>query len=326
MFRRFFAVILVFLLSGCNYPLMNPTSPAPESVIQTSAAKTVEVMGTSMAATLEASLPQGTSTSTPVVPTMPLFTATLLATITLAPFSPSPTATPSITPATECDRAVFVNETIPDETVFNPGQRFVKTWILRNAGSCTWKTGYKLVYVSGNALGAPESVALPEIVEPGQDVAISVNLKAPDIIGSYKGYWALKNAQGERFGLGPMADRTIYVQILVGAVPQEFAVTGAKMTVYPKDYSGKCPVKVTFTVELITNAAGTVVYQWLRGDGTRSKKQSIVFYEAGTQYITDDWKVGAPGDDLSDWEAIYIDEPNHQTFAPVKFFYDCDSE
>src|SRR5262249_14198062 len=48
-----------------------------------------------------------------------------------------------------CDGALFVSELIPDGTQMTPGQSFTKTWTIRNSGTTTWNSGYKLSWVSG---------------------------------------------------------------------------------------------------------------------------------------------------------------------------------
>ena len=58
--------------------------------------------------------------------------------------------------ATTCDWAQFITDaTVPDGTSFAPGTAFRKTWRLRNIGTCTWTTGYSLVYDSGEKFSAP---------------------------------------------------------------------------------------------------------------------------------------------------------------------------
>jgi hypothetical protein len=95
----------------------------------------------------------------------------------------------------------FVSDvTVPDGEDHAPDSTFVKTWKLRNAGTCSWATTYSVVFVSGNAMGGPASQNLTVTVAPGTSVDISVNLTAPHELGNYKGFWALRNASGQSFG------------------------------------------------------------------------------------------------------------------------------
>ena len=124
---------------------------------------------------------------------------------------PPPTVAPS-----GCDKASFVADaTVPDGTIFSPGAAFTKTWRLRNTGSCAWTTSYKLIYYSGEQMGAPTAVNLPWNVSSNQTVDISVNMVAPTTAGEYRGFWILANANGQFFGIGSDAAQPVWVEIKV---------------------------------------------------------------------------------------------------------------
>lgn len=99
------------------------------------------------------------------------------------------------------DDAEFVeNVTIPDRTEIEPGDTFVKTWRMRNVGTCTWTNNYSWAFKGGNALTIQEISPL-DIVSPGEEVDISVTLIAPDSPGLYSGEWQLSGSnQFEGFG------------------------------------------------------------------------------------------------------------------------------
>lgn len=141
----------------------------------------------------------------------PLFIFVLVA-LVLSVGIPSSTAAAQ----TYCDKAQFVADvTIPDGTSFERGTPFVKTWRLKNVGTCTWTTGYSLVFSSGEKMGGPDSVSLPYNVAPGQTVDLTVNLTAPSSPGAYRGYWKLQNASGVVFGIGYTASSSFWVDIKV---------------------------------------------------------------------------------------------------------------
>lgn len=98
-----------------------------------------------------------------------------------------------------CNNATFISETITDNTIFNPGDVFTKTWTLRNTGQCTWTTAYQLVFTSGNSLSGVVSSNLPYDVPPGGVVTLSVDLTAPYQYGLYKGIWSIKSDNGYTF-------------------------------------------------------------------------------------------------------------------------------
>jgi len=137
---------------------------------------------------------------------------------TVGPTAAAPTPTPAT--GTGCDLASFVTDvTIPDGTTLAPGASFTKTWRLKNVGTCTWTNAYSLVFVSGEKMGALDPVGLPQVVAPGQTVDLSVNLVAPILPGTYRGYWELKNAAGMLFGIGAAGDKPFWVQINVAGTP-----------------------------------------------------------------------------------------------------------
>ena len=97
------------------------------------------------------------------------------------------------------DSQYVADVTIPDGTIMSPGAEFVKTWRIRNSGTCDWETGYELVYVSGEHMGGPASVSLPAVPAGGQ-TDISVNLEAPSSYGTHKGTWRIRSDEGIVFG------------------------------------------------------------------------------------------------------------------------------
>ena len=94
-----------------------------------------------------------------------------------------PTSTPVAATSGGCDGASYISDvTIPDHTVENPGQTFVKTWMFQNTGSCTWDSNYALTFVSSDQMGGTNT-NLNTSVAPGQQAPISVTLTAPATTG-----------------------------------------------------------------------------------------------------------------------------------------------
>ena len=134
---------------------------------------------------------------------------------TATPTSSTPTPTATV-PASNCDKVQFISDvTVPDGTSFAPGAAFTKTWRLKNIGSCTWTTSYQLVFYSGEQMSGPSALNFPQTVAPGQTVDITVSLTAPNVAGSYRGYWMFKNASGALFGIGSLANKPWWVDIKV---------------------------------------------------------------------------------------------------------------
>jgi hypothetical protein len=145
-----------------------------------------------------------------------------------------------------CDWAQFIADvTVPDGTPVSPGANFVKTWRLKNIGSCTWTTAYSLVFDTGTQMGGPSSVNLPSNVAPGQTVDISITLTAPSTAGQYIGYWKFKNASGVLFGIGSTTNRSWWVQINVSGgstgVAYDFAANYCSASWYSAQGNLPCP-------------------------------------------------------------------------------------
>lgn len=108
------------------------------------------------------------------------------------------------------DDSEFVSDvTAPDGTPFAPGAIFIKTWRLRNTGTCTWDDSYRFTFLSGDRLSGPRSAPLGEPIQPGEEVDLSVMLIAPESAGTYHGQWQLFAPDGTPFGTRP------YVEIVV---------------------------------------------------------------------------------------------------------------
>jgi len=209
--RLMIAIGAIFIAAAaCSFPTkMQQTPTATNS--QTRAVETLDYLMTEVASRAATGTPgKEAPTNTPQSPTLAP-TSTLQPTNT-AVVLPSPTVTQV------CDQASFVADvTIPDGSVLQAGEVFVKTWRIRNSGTCTWTADYALVLDAGDGMNGPAAQKIGVSVAPGQTVDISVTLKAPGQPGSYRGYWKMRNASGVLFGIGRNPDR-VFVDIQVIAV------------------------------------------------------------------------------------------------------------
>jgi hypothetical protein len=157
----------------------------------------------------------GSGTNTPEVIFSPTPSETPMPEETIFPTgTPLPTDTPipTNTPVV-CDRFTFIKDvTAPDGTYFYTETGFLKTWRLKNSGSCTWTTEYDLVFKSGERMSGEKVNPLPRSVPPGDTIDLSVNLEAPPNSGDYTGYWTLRNASNVLFGKG---EKLFSVKIIV---------------------------------------------------------------------------------------------------------------
>jgi uncharacterized protein YkwD len=113
------------------------------------------------------------------------------------------------------DVAAFYDDvTIPDNTPFEQNTPFVKTWAIRNEGTCTWDANYALVFAGGDPMSGSLSVPLPE-TQPGGIMNVSIDLVSPPQGGQYTGYYEFINSEGKRFGVNSGGIDKIWVTISV---------------------------------------------------------------------------------------------------------------
>ena len=286
-------VLALPLLAACGGTATETTPTVDtESVIATSIAQTMEAMAQTQTAEVT---PTSASTATPEN----------LASPTAATASVSlPTATmASVQLPTNCLIAGLVSETIPDGTVMSKGANFTKTWSIRNGGTCTWSTSYKMVFESGDLLGATsESYALTQSVSRGMRTSVSIPMTAPSTDGWYTGYWTLLTDAGVLVG-------RFSVSIYVGTpTAAPFSVTGVS---YPTGVlSVTCGSEYKVPITITTDAPGTITYTIDSNLGVLASGDKT-FTTAGSQIIY--YSITATGADDLDID-VYIDNPNHQYF------------
>ena len=192
---------------------------------------------------------------------------------TPVPAQPTPTPapnkpTPTAAPAACIDGMSYVADITYDDAnmtappVLQPGQPFVKTWRVRNSGTCTWTSAYYLAYAHGNTSQSQmggQPTYIKGSVPPGGTYDISVNLVAPQQPGVYQGFWQMHNAKGTAFGT------TVYVGIQVQAPT---AVPAPTQTPSPT---------ISFTVNQTNITAGQcVTFNW-----NVQNVKAVYFYPQG---------------------------------------------
>ena len=135
---------------------------------------------------------------------------------TQPPTEPVPTATPTRTVQPGCTNTavLLADVTIPDNTPLKKGEAFIKTWRIRNTGTCTWGADYLLVFSKGNQMKGPASTPLP-VVAPGMTTDISLSLVAPAQDGVFTGFYEFHDPKGQAFDVGLV--KNIWVQIIAGS-------------------------------------------------------------------------------------------------------------
>jgi hypothetical protein len=98
---------------------------------------------------------------------------------------------------------------------------FPVTWRMRNIGTCTWDPSYRLGFLAGERLRGPHSFPLGEIVPPGGEIELSVNLIAPSEAGTYRGEWQLFAPDGSPFGVRPAVDVLVPFYSAIEFAPEQ---------------------------------------------------------------------------------------------------------
>lgn len=186
---------------------------------------------------------------------------------------------PSITPPVCVDGMKFIADiTFGDNNMknppyVNPGESFVKTWRVQNAGTCTWTPNYHFVYAYGNVTAAQMSgqqISIPLNVAPGKLVDLSVSLVAPKELSSYQGFWQMENENGKRFGQTIwVAITTIKDQVIATSTLQPSGNTCVVTNISPDN---SVQINAAFdTVWTVKNASGedwiasSVDYKFISG-------------------------------------------------------------
>jgi hypothetical protein len=158
------------------------------------------------------------SKATPFIPPTapaPLIETTLIMQPTQAPLvqnTPLPTiALPTATTNPEdcVSNLAFVSDmTVFDGTNVTYGATIDKQWLVQNSGTCNWDAGYRLRYIGGASLGAPDELALYP-AKSGTQAVIQITFTAPFTDGVYESAWQAFDPSGLTFG------DTIYMSIVV---------------------------------------------------------------------------------------------------------------
>jgi len=320
--HKYFSSILIvsFILTACT--AKSTPTPVMGADIQTAVALTVAAQN----AQPTAAVPTAIVTQTPLQ-----FSPTL----TPPASATSPTPVSINTGASACASASLVSETIPDGTIYKPGQQFTKTWQIKNTSTCTWDTSYKIIFWSGDILGGAYVYNLPQVTPPQGVIPISLVLTAPTNNATYKSEWVLQTPDGTNFGVGQYST-SFYTQIVVSdSTSPNYTVTSVTYSVV-RDPATGCPANVNYIVSatITTNGPLEFSYIWLQQDGNSAEtnagpgKGIIKMDAAGNKTITREWKLhigSAPGSQR--WIALGVTTPDeYLEFFPGQYFtYLCGS-
>ncbi|MBN1303152.1 MAG: hypothetical protein JXA13_01860 [Anaerolineales bacterium] len=177
-------LITMIILSACGNNKADLTPTVSVEILQTQAVQTYSAGLTQTALAIPA-------TSTPVPVNTPI------PTITLSSGENTPVGPTEA--SASCLGLVFVEDiTIDDNTRIQPGEKFTKTWLVKNSGNCNWESGYQFRHIGGDPLNGV-TYTLPQVVSPNSQIEISIEMTAPTTPGSYQSSWKMYDPTTQAF-------------------------------------------------------------------------------------------------------------------------------
>ncbi len=212
-----FLPLIVLILSTLSCILQLDTQPtlSPDQVNTLAAQTMAYIQWQTYSAQGTQIQPPAADTPAPPPAAADTATSTGLPSVTMTSFIPSVTPT-----AVPCNWAQFIADVnYPDGTELGLSDSFTKTWRLKNIGSCTWTSGYSLIFDHGDQMGAPAAQQLTTgTVAPGGTIDVSVNLITPNVAGTYQGFFKLRTSDSAVFGIGTDANTAFWVKVVAKAI------------------------------------------------------------------------------------------------------------
>jgi hypothetical protein len=212
---------------------------------------------------------------------------------------------------------------------------------LRNTGTSTWTTDYALAFIGGAQMAGPAAVQITSSVAPGQTIDVSVPMVAPPELGSYRGFWEMRNPVGQLF------ETAVYVEIdVVSGSPATPTTPGtpdptntpgptqtpsgsakvSDVSISVNDTSAEtCPHTFTFTASFDLSAASQVTYILEAGSDTPGftfdlPPAETVNYEPGTRTVLYTLNISSA---MSGWARFHVTSPNDVLSNQVNFTLTC---
>ncbi len=333
----FIILIITFLTSACQLtaPLSSePTQLKPEEVFtaaaQTAEAKRLEKPTTT--ASPEAEDIINTSIApTPTYTEVQNPTESIQQTAMITATTPISQPTNPVTPGG--DKAKFVADvSVPDGSIFTPGEQFTKTWRLENIGDTTWTTEYAFVYIDGALMSESTAIYLSQEVAPYEKIEISVKMTAPTSVGNYRSFWKLRNAEGNLFGVGVDFNDAIWVDISVesnaasaeSTPTKNLMVNDLHLTINNAHAITSCPYTFVFTGNFTLAKTTSVTYnlEFIDLDDSQIKIPLPISKNLVAGVHSVEYKITL-SKDISGWARLSISEPEAIKSEPVQFELEC---
>jgi hypothetical protein len=288
-----------------------------------SSADNASTIATSVALTVQAQ-----ATSAPKLPS-PSATPANLTTVTALTPAATPTTAIASGSYANCMVASLVSENPPDGVIYKPGQTFLKTWHIQNNSTCAWTTGYKIIFWNGDQMGSAYNYNFPQGLPAGESADISIQLKAPDTAGTFKGEWKLQTPDGQNFGVGQYST-PFWTEIVVVAANETptYGVTSVTYDLVRTPPIG-CNTNTWYTVTAHISFSGPlkeVIFQFLHSDGFKSQKFKGEITGAVTIDFTDPnngWKFYIADTQGAKWIRLIQISPEYVEYDKVNFTFEC---
>ena len=202
-----------------------------------------EIPTPTLAATLVIPITGATQTETTAIAEAPA-ASTATPGFTSTPEPPRPTNIPDCT-----NSGAFVTDvTIPDNSEMVGDTVFTKTWRVANTGTCIWASDYSVTNYAGESMSAPVTVPLT-LTYPGQTVDISIPLKAPNVTGTHKGYFVIKNPAGLIMKINTDSRLWVVVDVKSTVTATAVVATSASPTSSGASGNGFAAVNCAYTLD-----------------------------------------------------------------------------
>lgn len=198
--NRIVALLLITVVILACVPTLGPT-PAPVPTFDPNSINTVIVETANAALTQTAlfttpsSTPTATSTFTPTLTETP----TTVPTILILFGTPTvPTAIPQVGGENDKFDCTILSKVPNDGFGFSAGIEFTVTWQVLNTGKEIWDSASADVrYLSGDKIYVQSAYDLDKNVEPNEQYAVTVKMKAPLEDGTYTTIWVIRTNAAE---------------------------------------------------------------------------------------------------------------------------------
>jgi hypothetical protein len=141
---------------------------------------------------------------------------TIAVTSTPVPFITPVSSLVYSAPRSDCSNTLaFLKDlTVADGSIFSPGEKIDKRWLIENQGTCNWDARYSLRFVGGQPMDAPTEQSLfPALA--GSQVMVRIIFTAPSEPGKYRSAWQAYTPDSKSFGDPFFVD----IEVLPGSTP-----------------------------------------------------------------------------------------------------------